>query len=73
MFATTISRNEIRTQLQQSLDRETVRTQSQEVGLDDNAMAFTENQADPAAPIFRRSALRPKNFQVDLFGEWARA
>ena len=73
MFATK-NQTAGRTQLQQTLDRETVRTQSQGVGIDDNATSvFADHHADPVTPIFRRTTLRPKSFQADLFNERARA
>jgi hypothetical protein len=73
--ATTISSAfEYRSQFQQALDRDSVRTQSREVGLDDGAIAvFTDDPADPAAPIFRRTSSAPRLFEIELAGEWARA
>jgi hypothetical protein len=65
MFATTKESN--RTQLQQSLDREQVPAQPQEIGID-VSRAFDAQSGDPSTPIFCRNALRPKTFQTDLFG-----
>ena len=62
-----------RSRLQQALDRESVRTQSQEVGLDDAGAVSFDDQLDPAAPIFRRGVRTPRLFEVDFCGEWARA
>ena len=57
MFAVTTTKNNTkcdhRSALQQALDRDSVRTQPQEVGLDDGAVGVFENQADPTTPIFR--------------------
>jgi hypothetical protein len=77
MFAattTTSTKSDGRSKLQQALDREsTVRTQSQEVGLDDGAVALFDDQLDPTTPIFRRTATAPRLFEIDLAGERARA
>jgi hypothetical protein len=76
MFAatTTNSKFDSRSQCQQALDRESVRTQCQEIGLDDGAVAiFADDHVDPTAPIFRRSSTAPRLFKIDLAGEWARA
>ena len=74
MFTATINTKcDHRSELQQALDHDAVGTQSQEVGLDDGAVAVFENTADPTAPIFRRTATAPRLFEVDLAGEWARA
>ena len=75
MFAvtTTNTKCDHRSKLQQALDHDSVRTESQEVGLDDGAVAVFEDRAEPTAPIFRRASNTPRLFEVDLAGEWLRA
>lgn len=73
MFAATTTKFDNRSQLQQALDRDSVRTQSREVGLDDGAVAIFDDNADPAAPIFGRKPGAPRLFEIDFAGEWARA
>jgi len=76
MFTVTTTNNTKcghRSKLQQALDRDSARTQSQEVGLDDGAVAVFEDRAEPTAPIFRRNSTAPRLFEVDLAGEWMRA
>jgi hypothetical protein len=76
MFAATKnSKFDSRSKFQRALDRDAaaVRTQSQEVGLDDGAVAVFADNADPDAPIFGRKATGRRLFEVDLAGEWMRA
>jgi hypothetical protein len=78
MFAAITETNfDHRSPFQRVLDRESaaaVRTQCQEVGLDDGAVAvFRQDHVDPTTPIFRRTSSAPRLFEMDFAGEWVRA